>query len=160
MQKNLLALSAILTAACAGGSAAPPAPAPAPAPSAPAAQAPAQPAARPATPPAAPAKDEAKSDPTGSFGISLSYGGQALGATLTVTQKDDGTYAGSLYVEQAGTIPFNTVSVSGNKVQASLSSPDGSNVGIEYTVEGDALSGSWRSSAGDGSQISGRRIKE
>ncbi len=105
-------------------------------------------------PPAAPAEETIE----GSYGVSLSYGGQPLDVTLQLGKREDGTWSGSIYVEQAGTIPFSAVTVQGNAVQASLNSPDGSQVSMEFKIEKGGLTGAWRSSNGDGSQLRGRKL--
>ncbi len=112
-----------------------------------------------AAPPKAPEPAKsAESDIAGSYGVSLSYGGQPIDATLYLGKREDGTWGGSLYVEMAGTIPFNSLTVKENVVQATLSSPDGSVVSMEFKVEGVDLTGAWRSSGGDGSQVRGRKL--
>lgn len=159
MRTTFLALLTLSAAACAGG----PAPAGSPAPEQP------QPApaattvmrrAAEATPPVPPPQPPApvEEDIGGSYGVSLSYGGQALDVTLQLGKRDDGTWGGSIYVDQAGTIPFNAVTVKGNVVQASLNSPDGSQVTMEFRIENGELTGAWRSSSGDGSQLRGRKL--
>ncbi|HVZ50001.1 MAG TPA: hypothetical protein VG916_14535, partial [Gemmatimonadaceae bacterium] len=107
--------------------------------------------------PSAPAA--AAADLAGDYGVSIAYGGQPLEITLSLARKDDGTMAGSIYVEQAGTIPFNTVNVDGKHVTASLSSPDGANVTMDFTIDAGTLTGNWSSSAGDGSAMRGKKIQ-
>ena len=158
MRSSLTLATLALTAACAGSSgpgpaaAPPPQAAPTPAP-APTAAAPRQAAATAAAPTAA--KDI---DPTGNYNVSLTYGGMPLTLYLQLWKKEDGTgFTGGISAEQVPNIPLNSVAVSGKKVTATLSSPDGSAISMEFTIDGEALSGSWRSSGGDGSQMSGRR---
>lgn len=158
MRPTILALLTLSAAACAGGSAGPApggTPSPAPTEPAPAATTVMRQAAE-ATPPKPPAP--AVEDLGGSYGVSLSYGGQPLDLTLQLGKREDGTWGGSIYVEQAGTIPFNAVTVQGNAVQASLNSPDGSQVTMEFRIEKGDLTGAWRSSNGDGSQLRGRKL--
>lgn len=139
-------------AACAGGStSSTPASAPAPQPASAAATVMRQ--AAEAEPPKP--KDI---DPTGSYGVALTYGGQPLSVTLQFTKRDDGSFTGAIYADQVPAIPLNAVTVSGKRVQATLTSPEGAAVTLDLTIEGDAVSGSWRASNGDGSALSGRRI--
>lgn len=97
-------------------------------------------------------------DPTGSYGVALTYGGQPLSITVQFTRRDDGSLAGAVYADQVPSIPLSAITVSGKRVQASLTTPDGAAVVLDLTIDGDAVSGSWRASNGDGSQLSGRRI--
>lgn len=158
MRHSLALILAGFGAACAGGSA--PAPAPAPAPvQQPASQAPAtttvmqQAAAASSTAPAA--RDI---DPSGNYNVSLTYGGNPLNIYLQMWKKTDGTgYGGSISAEGVPTISLNTVTVRGNAVNATLSSPDGSAITMDFTISGNDLTGSWKSNSGDGSQMSGKR---
>ena len=173
MRSSLVTIATgVLFTACAGGSAgsgpaAAPAPAPAPAPTP--AAAPKTASTSPAVAPAAATvmKQAAQAeppkpkdvDPSGMFAVSLTYGGAPLTLTLQIAKRSDGTFGGAIVVDQAPQpIPLNTVAVSGKRVQATLSSPDGSEVTMDFTIEGDDLSGTWRASSGDGSPISGRKI--
>lgn len=158
MRPTLLALMTMTAAACAGSSAGPaPAGSPVPEPPrpAPAATTVMRRAAEATPPKPAIATEE---DLGGSYGVSLSYGGQPLDLTLQLGKRPDGTWGGSVYVEQAGTIPFRAVMVDGNAVQASLNSPDGAQVSMEFRIEKSDLSGAWTSSNGDGSPLRGRRL--
>jgi hypothetical protein len=148
---------AILATACAGGSGKTtqaPAPAAAPQPQAPA------PAAQEVMRQAAAAEPPKPKDidPTGNYNASLTYGGQPINVYLQLWKKEDGSgYAGSLSAEGIPTIPLSSIKVSGKTVTANLASPDGSAVTMEFAIDGNTLAGSWRSSAGDGSAISGKR---
>lgn len=90
--------------------------------------------------------------------MSLAYGGQPLEVTLEIGKGTDGTLGGSIYADQVPAIALNSVSVTGKRVQATLTSPDGSAVTLDFTVDGADLKGSWRSSNGDGSPLSGRKL--
>lgn len=155
MRTGLTLIAAGVTAACAGGSGSGAAPAPAPAPAPPPAQTQVmQQAATAAASPAA-VKDI---DPSGNFTVSLTYGGQPLSIYLQMWKRTDGTgYAGSISAEGVPTIALNTLVVKGNAVTATLSSPDGSAITMDFTISGNDLSGSWKSNSGDGSQMSGKR---
>lgn len=48
--------------------------------------------------------------------------------------------------------------MTGKRVQATLSSPDGSEVTLDLVIEGDDVSGSWKASSGDGSPVFGKKI--
>jgi hypothetical protein len=148
--------------ACAGGSvgtppASTPAPAPAPTTRQPAAPAPAATTVMQQAAQAEPPKPR-DIDPSGSYGVSLTYGGQPIDITLQLWKNEDGSLGGSVAAEGIPTIPLNSVAVSGKKVTATLTSPDGAAVSMEFTIDGVDLSGSWRSSAGDGSTMSGKKI--
>lgn len=150
MRATTFVSTAVLTAmiaACAGGSAGP-APATAPAPAATIVM---QQAAK------AEAPQPKEIDLTGDYVVSIAYGGQPIDLTLSLGKKDDGTMGGSIYVEQAGTIPFGDMTVDGKRVKASLTSPDGSAVTMDFTIEGAELTGTWSSSNGDGSAMRGRK---
>ena len=97
-------------------------------------------------------------DPTGSYGVSLVYGGQPLAITLELAKRSDGTLGGTIYVEQTPPLPLSSVTVSGNRVQVGLTDPSGVQVTLDFTVEGAELKGTWASASGDGSPIVGRRI--
>ena len=164
MRQVILLGLATISAACAGGSTGTSqSPAPAAAPVA----APVSPQPAPATPAiqqvmrqaaaAEPAKPK-DIDLTGNYNVGLTYGGQALSIYLQLWKKEDGSgYTGSISAEQVPTIPLANVAVSGKKVTANLQSPDGSAITMEFTIDGDAVDGSWRSNSGDGSNITGKR---
>ena len=157
MRSPLVAVAAgMLATACAAGSTGP---GPAPAPAASTVMQQATKVVPPApVVPAEPPKPK-DIDPTGTYAVSLTYGGQPLTVTLQMGKRADGTYGGAISVDQVpDPIPLTTVSVSGNRVLAGLNSPDGSAVTLEFTIAGDDLSGSYRASSGDGSPISGKRI--
>lgn len=159
MRSSIFVSTAALLAACAGGSTGP-APASVPAPAPPQqAQAPA-PAAATVMRQAAEAEPPKPKDidPSGTYGVSLTYGGQPISITLQMWKNENGALGGSVTAEGIPAIPLNTLTVSGKKVTATLTSPDGAGVSMEFTIEGEDLSGSWRSSAGDGSAISGKKI--
>lgn len=146
MRSLLIAASASLTAACAGGSAAGSASAPAPA-----ATTVMQQAAQ-AEPPKP--KDI---DPTGSYHAELTYGGMPISITIYLAKRDDGSWGGSITADQVPALPLFNITVSGKKVTASMTSPDGAAVTMEFTIDGANLAGSWRASTGDGSPISGKK---
>lgn len=149
MRSLLLAATTTLTAACAGGSAAGTAPAPAPAPAATTVM---QQAAQ-----AEPPKPR-DIDPTGSYGVQLTYGGMPINLTLYLAKRDDGSWGGSITADQVPTIPLANVTLSGKTVTASLTSPDGAGVTMEFTIEGADLTGSWRGTNGDGSAMTGKKL--
>ena len=159
----LLGLAAILSA-CAGGSggttqrpAPSAAPAAAPAAAQPTATAPAAQQVMRQAATAEPTKPK-DIDPTGNYNVGLTYGGQALTIYLQLWKKEDGSgYTGSISAEQVPTIPLSNVVVSGKRVTGNLQSPDGSAITMEFTIDGDTLTGAWRSNAGDGSNMSGKR---
>lgn len=97
-------------------------------------------------------------DLTGDYGVSTTYGGQAMNLTLSLVTHDDGAVGGSIYIEEAGTIPFTSVTVTGTSVKAVLTSPDGAAVSMVFTIEAGVLTGSWSSSAGDGGALHGRKM--
>ncbi len=98
-------------------------------------------------------------DPSGAYGISFTYGGAGLNATIEFGKRADGSFGGTLTVDQMPQpIPLNTVTVTGKRVQATLSPPDGSEVTLDLVIEGDDVSGSWKASSGDGSPVFGKKI--
>lgn len=146
----------MLATACAGGSAGPgPAAAPTPA-AAPAAAAAATVMKQAAQ--AEPPKPKAF-DPSGMYSVSITYGGMPLVLTLQLGKQADGSFGGAIVVDQVPQpIPLNTVAVTGKRVVATLSSPDGSEVTMDFTIEGNDLTGTYRASSGDGSPIAGKKI--
>jgi hypothetical protein len=153
MRSILILGLATLSAACAGGGGGTSqAPAPAPA-SSPAAQ---EVMRQAATAPAPAVKDI---DPSGNYNVGLTYGGQALTTYLQIWKKEDGTgYAGRITAEGVPTpLPLMNIVVAGKKVTAALNAPDGAAITMEFTIDGDDLSGSWRSNTGDGSGMQGKR---
>jgi len=152
----LIAVAAsLLASACAGGTSSPPpgsSPAPAPAP-APAAATVMKQAAQVEAPKPKPF------DPTGIYSVSLTYGGMPLVLTLQLAKRTDGSFAGAITVDQVPQpIPLNTVDVKDNAVIATLSAPDGASVTMKFTISGDDLAGSYSTSTGDGSAISGKKL--
>lgn len=95
----------------------------------------------------------------GDYGVAIAYGGQPMEFVLSMVRDEQGKVGGSIYIDQFGTIAFNSVVVEGKHVTASLGSPDGSTVSMDFTVDAGELAGSWRSSNGDGSAIRGRKLK-
>ncbi len=160
MKSSLSFLIAAACTACAGGSSGA-APGGSPAPAAPAASATtavmqqAAQAAQVAQPEPPKPKDI---DPTGSYAVSLTYGGQPVSFTLELARQADGTYTGTIYVEQTPPIPLANITVNAKRVLASLTTPDGSTATMDFTIDGADVTGSWRGSNGDGSQLSGRKI--
>ena len=146
----------MLATACAGGSAGPdPAAAPTPA-AAPAAAAAATVMKQAAQ--AEPPKPKAF-DPSGMYSVSITYGGMPLVLTLQLGKQADGSFGGAIVVDQVPQpIPLNTVAVTGKRVVATLSSPDGSEVTMDFTIAGNDLTGTYRASGGDGSPSAGKKI--
>jgi hypothetical protein len=98
-------------------------------------------------------------DPSGNYNVGLTYGGQPLNIYLQMWKKEDGSgFAGQISAEAVPTpIPLINIVVAGKKVTGSLNSPDGSAITMEFTIEGDNVSGAWRSNTGDGSPMLGKR---
>ena len=97
-------------------------------------------------------------DPSGLYYVSLTYGGMPLSVALQITKRSDGAYSGAISVDQVPQpIPLNTIEVNGKRVVATLSSPDGATVTLDFTVEGVDLTGTYRASNGDGSPLSGKK---
>ena len=97
-------------------------------------------------------------DPVGSYTVSLLFGGQAVDVTLEIVKRPDGQLGGAVYADQTPPIPLVSVTVSGQRVQASLTTPDGSGAMLDFTLDGDELAGTWSAASGDGSKISGRKL--
>ena len=98
-------------------------------------------------------------DPTGMYAVTLTYGGMPLAVTLQLNKRPDGTFAGAIVVDQVPEpIVFHTVTVTGTRVHAGLTSPDGSAVTLDFTITGDELTGTYQASSGDGSALNGKRI--
>lgn len=99
-------------------------------------------------------------DPTGVYYVSLSYGGMPLAVTLQITKRTDAAgYGGAISVDQVPQpIPLNTIEVAGKRVVATLSTPDGATVTLDLTIEGLDVSGSYKSSTGDGSPVTGKKV--
>ena len=163
MRISLTALAAgALVSACAGGSAGPapaaaPAPVAAPAPAARQAAPTPTPAPAPA-PAAAPAAAKAF-DPSGAYSVSITYGGMPLVITINLGKRADGSYGGAITVDQVpDPIPLTSVTVTANRVQATLNSPDGATVSMDFTITGADLTGAYKSSNGDGSAMAGKKL--
>ena len=93
------------------------------------------------------------------YSVSITYGGMPLVLTLQLGKQADGSFGGAIVVDQVPQpIPLNTVAVTGKRVVATLSSPDGSEVTMDFTIEGNDLTGTYRASSGDGSPIAGKKI--
>ncbi|MBM4194399.1 MAG: hypothetical protein FJ202_08490 [Gemmatimonadetes bacterium] len=106
--------------------------------------------------PATPAP--ASAQVAGRYSVDVSYGGQALNVLMSLFKREDGTYGGSVLADQPPEIPLANLKVEGAKVTATMPTPDGVTVTMEFTVTGDELTGTWKGSNGDGSTIKGRRI--
>ena len=153
MRTPLTAVLACVLTACAGGSTGS-APAAAPAP-APAATTVIQQAAKVSAPEA----PKPALDLSGGYSVSLTYGGMPLAVFLQLVKRTDGTYSGSVSVDQVPQpIPLNLVEADGKKVHATLNTPDGVVVSLDFTVEGDNLTGTYKASNGDGSALSGKKV--
>jgi hypothetical protein len=148
MRPLLIAAAASLTAACAGGSAGGTVPAPAPAPAATTVM---QQAAQ-----AEPPKPR-DIDPTGTYGVQLTYGGMPISVTLYLAKRDDGTWGGSITADQVPAMQLSNITLTGKKLSASMTSPDGAAVTMEFTIDGVDLTGSWRGANGDGSPMVGKK---
>jgi hypothetical protein len=98
-------------------------------------------------------------DPSGNYNVALTYGGAPISLYVELWKKEDGSgYAGQIKAEQVPTpLPLLNIAVAGKKVTANLNSPDGSAITLEFEIDGDNVSGSWRSNSGDGSAIRGKR---
>lgn len=97
-------------------------------------------------------------DPVGSYAVSLLYGGQPVDVTLEIVKLPDGQFGGAVYAPETPAVPLASVTVTGQRVQATLTTPDGSGATLDFTLDGAALSGTWSAASGDGSRISGRKL--
>lgn len=165
MRRLAFTVVAGLTAACAGGGAtSAPAPTPAPAP----APAPAPTAAAPAattvmrqaaqTAQTETARPRA-ADPTGEYAVSLAYQGQSVTVTFQLAKDANGGWTGRILADQVPPIALYDVRRTGDTFTASATAPDGSALALEFTVTGDDMSGQYKSASGDGSTLTGKRIK-
>ena len=158
MRRMVFTIVAGLTAACAGASAASaPAPAPAPAPPPPPA----------ATTVMRQAAQAAQTEPTrpretdaaGEYAVGLTYQGQAITVTLQLAKDGSGAWTGRILADQVPPIPLYDVRRAGDTFTASLTSPDGAAVVMEFTITGDDVNGQFKAASGDGSPMTGKRIK-
>ena len=158
MRRLPLTMVAGLTAACAGGSATgAPAPAPEPAPApAPAATTVRRQAAQTAQTETTRPRE---TDPTGEYAVGLTYQGQAITVTLQLAKDGSGAWTGRILPDQVPPIPLYDVRRTGDTFTASLTSPDGAAVALEFTITGDDVNGQFKSASGDGSPMTGKRIK-
>jgi len=98
-------------------------------------------------------------DLSGRYAVSLTYGGTPLGVVIQIGKREDGTYAGMVTADQTEQpIPLTTITVTGKRVQATLTSPDGAAVTMDFTIDGEDVTGKWAASNGDGSTMSGKKI--
>ncbi len=108
---------------------------------------------KPVTPVAA--TDSVKDvDPAGTYTTYLTAQGNAMTTVTKIEKRADGTYGGTITGEGIPPLPVNSVTVKGNTIKVSLSTPDGSEGIIEMVMKGNDFTGKW-SMAGDGSSVTG-----
>jgi hypothetical protein len=96
-------------------------------------------------------------DPVGTYTVYLTAQGNAMTTTTRIDKKEGGGYTGSINADGIPPLPVTSVKVAGNKVNITLTAPDGSEAWIELMVNGEDLTGSW-GMAGDGSKVTGKKL--
>ena len=94
-------------------------------------------------------------DPVGTYEFRTMVGGSPVSGTIQITGAT-GAYAGVVRSAAMADLPVTAVEVEGQEMRVSVRTPDGTVV-LHLIFEGDAFTGHW-SMAGDGADISGRRL--
>lgn len=94
-------------------------------------------------------------DPIGSYSLTADAQGTTHTGTFEIQRGAQGGLVGTLYVE-GGSIPLQSVSVSGSTMRFSLVMPDGPEIALQLQFEGDAYRGTW-SADGAGGPVHGAR---
>jgi len=154
MKYSMIVVAALGAAACAGAPApvaAPPAPVPvvAPAPPPPVVQ----PTPPVPTPPPTPAFD-----PEGSYELQITFGGQQLPLAVELW-RENGKWHGTATITNLGGADLSDLAQDGRKLKLTVVSSAGPSYVINLQVDSDnSVAGDW-SGGGDGSRISGKKIK-
>jgi hypothetical protein len=112
-------------------------------------------ASAPPPPPAPEPAAAAAFDPTGVFDFRTQFGGQPATGEIRITRQPTGELGGSLSTYEMGRVPFRTVTVEGNRVTATTSTPEGQAV-LRLVLEGETFTGDW-SYAGYSGAMTGQR---
>lgn len=110
----------------------------------------------PAAAPAAPAA--AAADPVGRWTVSLSVQGQTMDMVMELAKLPDGNFGGLITSAAFPPVPVSKAILTGKKLAITIAVPTGEEGKIDVEINGDELSGEW-SMPGDGSKVSGRRVK-
>lgn len=95
-------------------------------------------------------------NPSGSYTLDLSVGGQAVTMNFSVQKKADGSFEGVFKHEQIGVLPTTSFKVDGRKLTMSVVT-EGGPATITLTVNKESIvEGEWHME-GDGSKISGKK---
>lgn len=93
-------------------------------------------------------------DPVGAFDFTTTVEGTPVTGTITIT-RNGSEYGGSVSTNVTESMPISTVTVEGQSMQVTGSTPDGP-VTISMTFTGETFTGSW-SYAGMTGSLTGRR---
>lgn len=96
-------------------------------------------------------------DPTGTYSVSLAYQGQPITVTMHLGKADTGGWIGTVLAERIPAMSLLGIKVSGKKVTAGMTTPDGALVAMDFTIDGTDLAGSWKSAV-DGSPMTGKKL--
>ena len=94
-------------------------------------------------------------DPVGSYTLTAIIEGSPVRGQMRITG-EPGAYGGAVYTSFTGELPIRSVTVDGNQVFITASTPDGP-VDVQVTFDGDTFSGSWMMGPDTGA-IEGRRV--
>lgn len=155
MPRLLIPAATLIVAACAGASSTTtPVPTPAPAAPPPAVVAP-PPVVQTQPPPPPPT---GVFDPTGTYELSLTFGGNPIPATMELW-KENGAWRGYVGNPNLGSADLSTLATDGRWFKGTFVVSGGPTLTFEMEVNNDnTLKGSW-SGNGDGSNISGKKTK-
>lgn len=89
--------------------------------------------------------------------MQLTFGGSALPVTMDL-YKENGAWHGNVN-SSIGSVTVNGVNVVGNRIKVSMTAENGAAYTLDIELKADkTLAGNW-SGAGDGSNVTGRKIK-
>ena len=108
------------------------------------------------TPAAAPAPAPAGAfDPAGRWNLMFDVGGQGLEVVMELVKTPDGGWGGSLR-SQMGDTPITKATLTGMKLEAEFTAPDGGGGAMTLTFDGTKVTGTW-SASGMSSTLTGAR---
>jgi hypothetical protein len=94
-------------------------------------------------------------DPAGRWSLVFDVGGQGLAVELQLVKTPDGGYGGSM-TSQMGETPITKAMLTGTKLEASFTAPDGGGGTMTLNFDGTKVTGTW-SASGMSSTLSGAR---
>ena len=96
-------------------------------------------------------------DPTGRYTLTTFIQGSMVSGGMRI-RGEPGDYTGSLYTDFTGELELNSISVEGNQLLGTVSTPDGpADLRLTFDEDGESFTGSWTLGPESGS-VSGSRV--